>query len=89
MFNSDIKKNIFANGQSILRSIVEHYESRGIDFEESNHMFMSLIANVAEGKVEGSFDEDEGITKWTLTDSYRKLLEEQRENLKNVVRGPW
>ena len=89
MFHSDIKKNIFANGQSILRSIVEHYESRGIDFEESNHMFMSLIANVAEGKVEGSFDDEAGITRWTLTEEYKELLEKQREELSNVVRGPW
>ena len=68
---------------------MEHYESGGIDFAESNHMFMSLIASVAEGKVEGSLDEETGMTKWKLTDRYQEQLEQFKQDMENVVIGPW
>ena len=86
--NDDVRKNVYANGQKILMAIVDHYESGGVDFEEHNHMFMSLIASVTEGKVEGSVSED-GKLLWSLTESYRKELSDRAEQLQNVIQGPW
>ncbi len=85
----DAKRRIYANGINILRAIIEHWECGGIDFPESNHLFMNLIASVAEGKVKGSLDEETGMTKWSLTDDCRKELEKYKLDMENVVIGPW
>ena len=51
----------------------------------------SAEVNAAEGKVEGAFDEETGLTKWSQKDDYQKKLEQVREAILStkIVKGPW
>ena len=50
-----------------------------------------MFALVAEGKVEGTFDEVTGLTKWNLKEDYQKKIEQVREAILStkIVKGPW
>ena len=92
----NIRSNVYKHGTKILRTIVEHYESGGIDVPDSNHMLMQLFALVIEGKVRGDVCEETGFVKWGLTKQAQEDIErviEEKEKLvsegDNVLRGPW
>ena len=50
------------------------------DHKQAAHL-CTMFALVAEGKVEGTFDEVTGLTKWTLKEDYQKKLEEEYDML--------
>ena len=55
--------------------------------------FVSLLACICEGKVEGTLDEYSGEIKWSLTKEYSEIMNQKIEEIArsnpNVVEGPW
>jgi hypothetical protein len=91
----NIRSNVYKHGTKILRAIAEHYESGGIETQESNHHLMQLFALVIEGKVSGNVCEDTGHVKWGLSASYEKELQDIEDarmdahDGRNITKGPW
>ena len=86
-----VRQRIMAQGMRILNALVEAYND-GIleDPKQASHL-CTMFALVAEGKVEGTFDEVTGLTKWNLKEDYQRKLEEVREAILStkIVKGPW
>jgi hypothetical protein len=87
------KKNVRRQGTKILHDIASAYDRGTLDDPNSARMFMSLLACVCEGKVEGVFDEHSGEIKWSLTKEYSEMMNQKLEEIvqssPNVVEGPW
>ena len=87
------KKNIRRQGTKILHDIASAYDRGALDDPEHARVFVSLLACVCEGKVEGTFDEHNGEIKWSLTKEYSEVVNQKMEEVVrsslNVVEGPW
>ena len=92
----EIKKNVNRQGTKILHDIAHAYETGLFDDVQSSHAFAQLLACICEGKVEGVFDEDTAVIKWSLTKEYAEEVEKLRDavlssvgHTDNIVKGPW
>jgi hypothetical protein len=87
------KKNIRRQGTKVLHDIASAYDRGAFDDPEHARVFVSLLACVCEGKVEGVFDEHSGEIKWSLTKEYSEVMSQKMEEIArsspNVVEGPW
>ena len=87
------KRNIRRQGTKVLHDIASAYDRGILDDAESARVFMSLLACICEGKVEGRLDEVSGEIKWALTKEYSELMNQKLEQVAksspNVVEGPW
>ena len=85
------RRRIMAQGVNILHSLVEAYETGGLDDPNTSINLCTMFALIAEGKVTGNFDDETGRTKWSLTDNYMKRLREVEEMLagSKIIKGPW
>ena len=87
------KRNIRRQGTKILHDIASAYDRGALDDPEHARIFVSLLACVCEGKVEGIFDEHSGEIKWSLTKEYSEVVNQKMEEIvrssPNVVEGPW
>ena len=86
-----VRQRIMGQGMRILNALVEAYNDGILDDKKQAATLCTMFALVAEGKVEGTFDEETGLTKWNLKDDYQKKLEEVREAILStkLVAGPW
>mgnify|MGYP004347539985 FL=1 len=86
-----VRQRIMAQGMRILNALVEAYNDGILDDPKQSAHLCTMFALVAEGKVEGTFDEETGLTKWSLKDDYQKKLEQVREAILStkLVAGPW
>ena len=86
------KRNIRRQGTKVLHDIASAYDRGVLDDAESARVFMSLLACICEGKVEGRLDEVTGEIKWALTKEYSELMNQKLEEIAksspNVVEGP-
>ena len=85
------RRRVHAQGVNILRSLVEAYNTGMLDDHKQAAHLCTMFALVAEGKVEGTFDDETGLTKWNLKEDYQKKLEQVREAILStkVSTGPW
>ena len=87
------KRNIRRQGTKILHDIASAYDKGALDDPEHARIFVSLLACVCEGKVEGVLDEHSGEIKWSLTKEYSEVMNQKMEEIArsspNVVEGPW
>ena len=85
------RQRIMAQGMRILNALVEAYNDGMLDNPKDAAHLCTMFALVAEGKVVGRFDEETGLTKWSLKDDYQKKLEQVREAILStkIVKGPW
>ena len=83
----NIRSNLFKEAPRILHCLAEHYETGSIESPEANHLIMSLIALVAEGKVNGKICPDTGGVLWSIEESFKKEMESRASE--NLIRGPW
>lgn len=87
------KKNIRRQGTKVLHDIASAYDRGVLDDTESARVFISLLACICEGKVEGSFDEYSGEIKWSLTKEYSEMMSQKMDEIvrssPNIVEGPW
>ena len=87
------KRNIRRQGTKILHDIASAYDRGALDDPEHARIFVSLLACVCEGKVEGVLDEHSGEIKWSLTKEYSEVMNQKMEEIarssSNVVEGPW
>ncbi len=87
------KRNIRRQGTKILHDIASAYDRGALDDPEHARIFVSLLACVCEGKVEGVLDEHSGEIKWSLTKEYSEVMNQKMEEIArsspNVVEGPW
>ena len=86
-----VRRRIHTQGLNILRAIIEAYNGGTLEDPKKAKTFCTTLALIAEGKVEGSFDEETGLTKWTLVeDQFKKLTNIAAELLgSKIVKGPW
>ena len=86
-----VRQRIMGQGMRILNALVEAYNDGILDDHKQSAHLCTMFALVAEGKVEGTFDEVTGLTKWTLKEDYQKKLEQVREAILStkVSTGPW
>jgi hypothetical protein len=86
-----VRQRIMGQGMRILNALVEAYNDGILDDHKQSAHLCTMFALVAEGKVEGTFDEVTGLTKWTLKEDYQKKLEQVREAILStkIVKGPW
>ena len=86
-----VRQRIMAQGMRILNALVEAYNDGILDDHKQAASLCTMFALVAEGKVVGTFDEQTGLTKWTLKEDYQKKLEQVREAILStkIVKGPW
>ena len=68
------KRNIRRQGTKVLHDIASAYDRGTLDDPEAARMFVSLLACVCEGKVEGVLDEHSGEVKWSLTKEYSEVM---------------
>ena len=87
------KRNIRRQGTKVLHDIASAYDKGTLDDPETARMFVSLLACVCEGKVEGVLDEHSGEVKWSLTKEYSEVMSQKMEQVikssPNIVEGPW
>ena len=87
------KRNIRRQGTKVLHDIASAYDRGTLDDPETARMFVSLLACVCEGKVEGVLDEHSGEVKWSLTKEYSEVMSQKMEQVikssPNIVEGPW
>ena len=87
------KRNIRRQGTKVLHDIASAYDRGALDDPENARVFMSLLACICEGKVEGRLDEVTGEIKWALTKEYSELMNQKLDEIAksspNVVEGPW
>ena len=87
-----VKKNLYKQGTKVLRAIVEQYDTGFIENPEDNHLFMSLLAMVCEGKVTGKTHPDTGKVVWSLTPDFKEEISSAADMhmpSANIVPGPW
>ena len=86
-----VRQRIMGQGMRILNALVEAYNDGVLDDSSQSAHLCTMFALVAEGKVEGTFDEETGLTKWSLKEDYQRKLEEVREAILStkIVKGPW
>jgi len=86
-----VRQRIMGQGVRILNALVEAYNDGILDDSKQAAQLCTMFALVAEGKVEGTFDEETGLTKWTLKEDYQKKIEQVREAILStkIVKGPW
>ena len=86
-----VRQRIMGQGMRILNALVEAYNEGMLDDNKKAAHLCLMFALVAEGKVEGTFDEETGKTKWNVKEDYQKKLEQVREALLStkIVKGPW
>ena len=86
-----VRQRIMGQGMRILNALVEAYNDGVLDDHKQSAHLCTMFALVAEGKVEGTFDEVTGLTKWSLKEDYQRKLEEVREAILStkIVKGPW
>ena len=86
-----VRQRIMGQGMRILNALVEAYNDGILDDHKQAAHLCTMFALVAEGKVEGTFDEETGLTKWSLKEDYQRKLEEVREAILStkIVKGPW
>ena len=86
-----VRHRIMGQGMRILNALVEAYNDGILDDHKKAAHLCLMFALVAEGKVEGTFDEETGLTKWTLKEGYQKKIDEVREAILStkIVKGPW
>ena len=85
------RQRIMGQGMRILNALVEAYNDGILDDHKQAAHLCTMFALVAEGKVEGTFDEETGLTKWNLKEDYQRKLEQVREAILStkIVKGPW
>ena len=85
------RRRIMAQGMNILHSLAEMYNVGGLEDPRQCASLCTMFSLIAEGKVTGHFDEDSGLTKWSLTDNYIKRLREAEESIlaSKIIKGPW
>ncbi len=86
-----VRQRIMGQGMRILNALVEAYNDGILDDQKQSAQLCTMFALVAEGKVEGTFDEETGLTKWNLKEDYQKKLEQVREAILStkIINGPW
>jgi hypothetical protein len=86
-----VRRRIHTQGLNILRAIIEAYNGGTLEDPKKAKTFCTTLALIAEGKVEGHFDEETGLTKWNLVeDQFKKLTNIAAELLgSKIVKGPW
>ena len=87
-----VKRNLYKQGTKVLRAIVEQYDSGFIESPEDNHLFMSLMAMVCEGRVTGKIDKTTGKVAWNLTPAFKEEVSSAVNRVRqtdNVVNSPW
>ena len=86
------KKNINRKGTKILHYIVTAYDKGYLDDPQTQAIFCSLLACIAEGKVAGRIDEETMEVMWSLTPAFQKEMNELMDASMqddNVILGPW
>ena len=87
------KRNIRKQGTKVLHDIASAYDRGVLDDPETARTYVSLLACICEGKVEGTLDEHSGEFKWSLTKEYSEIMNQKIEEIArsspNVVEGPW
>jgi hypothetical protein len=85
------RRRILAQGVNILHSLIEAYNGGMLDDPNNSANLCTMFALVAEGRVTGNFDEDTGLTKWSLTDDYIQRLQKTEEMIlgSKLIKGPW
>ena len=86
-----VRQRIMGQGMRILNALVEAYNDGILDDHKQAAHLCTMFALVAEGKVEGAFDEQTGLTKWSVKEDYQRKLEQAREAILStkVSTGPW
>ena len=86
-----VRRRIHTQGLNILRSIIEAYNGGLLEDPRHTKTFCTTLALIAEGKVKGHFDEDQGVTKWTMVESEIDRLNKIRDAIlgSKIVEGPW
>ena len=86
-----VRQRIMGQGMRILNALVEAYNDGILDDHKQSAHLCTMFALVAEGKVEGTFDEETGLTKWSLKEDYQRKIEQVREAILStkIVKGPW
>ena len=86
-----VKRRILAQGRHILQSIIEAYDSGMLDDPRHAANLCTLFALCAEGKVIASFDQEQAVTKWALSENWTEHLREVESSIldSKIVKGPW
>jgi hypothetical protein len=86
-----VRRRIHTQGLNILRAIIEAYNTGLLEDPRHTKTFCTTLALIAEGKVEGHFDEELGLTRWETTDNEFERLSKIREMIlgSKIVKGPW
>lgn len=86
-----VRRRIHTQGLNILRAIIEAYNTGLLEDPRHTKTFCTTLALIAEGKVKGHFDEDQGVTKWTMVESEIDRLNKIRDAIlgSKIVEGPW
>lgn len=86
-----VRRRILAQGRHILQTLIEAHSRGTLDDPHTAINLCSLFSLCADGKVKAYFDDEDAVTKWSLTEGGIEELRQAEQAVlgSKIIKGPW